>query len=138
MRLALVLTAFVALQATSAIAQTAMPACNGDIAIVRVSHIKPGGSLQKFMDAVAAHKAWYRANGHKDNDIVTSRIILRDEKTGAMKYSDTDVISYHLRPPAPEKVANRGDAAWVAYVKLYSDTSEIKNEYLTCLPMLAR
>jgi len=138
MRVALILTVSVALYATSAVAQTAMPACNGDIATVRISHIKPGGSMQKFMDAVAAHLAWYRANGFKDNELVTSLIIVKDEKTGAMKYSDTDVISYHLRPPAREKIKNRGNAAWSAYVKLYAETSEITNEYSTCMPMLAR
>jgi hypothetical protein len=61
MRVALLLTAFLALQATSAFAQTDMPACNGDLTVVRVSQITPGGSMQKFMAAVAAHKAWYRA-----------------------------------------------------------------------------
>ena len=138
MRVALFLTAFLALQATSAFAQNAMLACDGDITTVRVSHIKPGGSLQKFMDAVAAHKAWYRANGFKDNEIVTSRVMIRDEKTGAMKYSDTEVLSYHIRPPALETIKNRGDAAWTAYVKLYADTSEIKNQYVTCMPKIPR
>jgi hypothetical protein len=138
MRVALLLTAFLALQATSAFAQTAMPACNGDLTIVRVSQIKPGGSIQKFMAAVAAHKAWYRANGFTDNEIVTSRVIIRDEKTNAMKYSDTEVISYHIRAPGPEKTAKLKDAAWDAYVKLYQDTSEIKSEYLTCMPKFGK
>ena len=55
-----------------------------------------------------------------------------------MKYSDTDVLSYHIRPPAPETVKNRGDAAWKAYVKLYTDTSEIKSEYMTCMPKVSK
>jgi hypothetical protein len=138
MRILLLLTALLAIQAPSAIAQNkqaAMPACDGDIAIVRVSQIKPGG-MKGFMDAVAAHKAWYRANGIKDNVIVTSRVIEKDKATGEEKYSDTEVISYHIRPPADDRIPHRGDAAWKAYVKQYTDSSQIKSEYISCMPKL--
>ncbi len=133
MRITLFLTAMAAVQATSVLAQNAPPACDGNITIVRVSQIKPGG-MPAFMAAVAAHKAWYRANGVIDNEIVTSRVINRDEKTGAMTYSDTEVISYHIRPPAQDRIPKRGDAAWNAYVKQYRDSSDIKSEYTTCMP----
>ena len=52
------------------------------------------------MKAVEAHKAWYRSHGFKDNVIVASRVILTDEKTHAMKYSDTEVVTYHVWLPA--------------------------------------
>jgi hypothetical protein len=136
MRVVLSMIAFVALQATSAFAQNAMPACSGDIAIVRVSEIKPGGSMEGFMAALAAHKAWYRANGITDNVIVASRVVVRDKTTGAEKYSDTEVITYHIRPPASARTPHRGDAAWNAYVKQYRDNSDIKAEYVTCMPKL--
>ena len=137
MRIALFL-AVLTFQTASAFAQNSLPACDGDIAIVRVSQILPGGSMQGFLAAAAAHKAWYRANGVKDNDIVVSRVLAEDEKTHAIKYSETEVLTYHLRPPAPERTPNRGDEAWKAYVKQYRDNSEIKFEYMTCLPKLAR
>lgn len=133
MRLTLIVTAAVAMQA--AIAQTQMPACDGDITLVRVSTIKPG-ALPKFMAAVAAHQAWYRTNSIKDNQIVAARVFVRDEATGTFKYSDTEVVSYHFRPPM--SVPNRGDAAWNAYVQQYRDSSEIKNEFMTCMPKSAR
>jgi hypothetical protein len=113
-----------------------MPACDGDVAVVRVSQIKPGGSIEGFMAAVAAHKAWYRANGVTDNVIVASRVMERDKTTGEMKYSDTQVLTYHIRPPANERTPHRGDAAWNAYVKQYADNSVVQNEYVTCLPKL--
>lgn len=119
----------------SLFAQNAMPRCDGDIAIVRVSTIKPG-QVENFMSAVAAHKAWYRSHGFEDNVIVASRVMLRDEKTGAMKYSDTEVFTYHVRPPGPAQTQPKHDAAWDAYVKQYRDTSDIKNEYITCMPKL--
>ena len=138
MRVAFLVTAFLAIQATSAFAQSkpaALPACDGDIAMVRVSEVKPG-AMKGFMDAVAAHKAWYRANGITDNVIVASRVIVTDKATGEQKYSDTEVITYHLRPPSSERTPHRGDAAWNAYVKQYRDTSVIKEEYQTCMPKL--
>ena len=135
MRIAIVLAALAALQIPSALAQ-GMPACSGDVDIVRISTIKPG-AMQGFMAAVAAHKAWYRSHGFNDNVIVAARVIVRDEKTKALSYSETEVVTQHLRPPGPEKTASKHDAAWDAYVKQYRDTSDLKSEYTTCMPKLA-
>lgn len=134
MRIAIVLAALAALQIPSALAQS-MPACNGDVDIVRVSTIKPG-AMQGFMAAVAAHKAWYRSHGFNDNVIVAAPVIVRDEKTKAFNYSETEVVTQHIRPPGPEKTAAKRDAAWDAYVKQYRDTSDLKSEYTTCMPKL--
>ena len=76
MRLALLLT----LTSQAIFAQT--PACDGNIVIVRVSEIKPG-QMDTFMAAVAAHKAWYRTNGIKDNEMVVSRVIVGIGTSGA-------------------------------------------------------
>jgi len=135
MRGALFLAALAALQVSSAFAQNASIACDGDIAVVRISAIKPG-AMQGFMAAVAAHKAWYRSHGFNDNVIVASRVILADDKTGAMKYSDAEEVTYHVRPPGPKETTAKRDAAWDAYVKQYRDTSDIKSTYLTCMPKL--
>jgi hypothetical protein len=134
MRLTLFLVSFLALQTVPTFAQNALPKCEGNIAIVRVSEIKPGGTMKGFDEAVAAHLAWYRANGIKDNEIVTSPVIVKDEKTGEMKYSDKEVLSYHINPPDAKRTPKRNDDAWKAYVKMYRDNSDIKFEYLTCMP----
>ena len=125
MRVGLCLAALAVFQGSSALAQNAPLACDGDIAVVRVSAIKPG-AMPGFMAAVAAHKAWYRSHGFGDNVIVASRVVLVDDTTGVMKYSDTEVITYHVRPPGREELAAKRDAAWDAYVKQYRDTSDIK------------
>jgi len=91
-----------------------------------------------FIAAVAAHKAWYRANGISDNEIVASRVILRDPKTGTQTYSEKEILTYHVNPPAAERTSHRGDAAWNAYVKMYRDNSDIKVEYLTCMPKMSQ
>jgi hypothetical protein len=125
-----------ALHAAPAQAQNATPTCFGDIATVRLSQIKPGGTVQGFLKAVEAHKAWYRANGITDNDIVAARVVAKDEKTGLPtgKYSETEVMSFHLRPPAASRTPNKNDAAWQAFLKLYRENSDLKLEYWACVP----
>ena len=135
MRSIFCVTIAAALCAHAASAQTAPPACFGDMATVRISQIKPGGTLQGFLKAVEAHKAWYRSNGISDNDIVAARVLVRDEKTGLpVKYSETEVMSFHLRPPVASRTPNRNDAAWEAFVRQYRDNSDLKSEYWTCIP----
>lgn len=88
--------------------------------------------MDGFMKAAAAHLAWYRANKITTNQIVTARVIETDRAAGTSKYSDTEVLQYHIRPP--QRPANADDAAWKAYVKQYQDNSEIVSEYMTCMP----
>ena len=107
------------------------PPCDGDYATVRVSTIKPG-AMQGFLAAVAAQKAWYRSHGFSDNIIVASRVISTNEATKAREYSETEVVTYHIRPPAGVVT----DDAWDAYGKRFRDTSDIKSEYRTCMPKL--
>lgn len=141
MRILIALTAWLGLLATQNFAQApapALPACDGNYVTVRVSEIKPGGSIKGFLDAVAAHKAWYRANGITDNDIFAVRVIVQDEKTKAFSYSDKEIMTYHVNPPGPARTPKRGDAAWNAYVKMYRDNSDIKTELMTCMPKAAK
>jgi hypothetical protein len=131
-----ILASLAAVSVGSASAQT-MPACNGDIAIVRVSQIKPTSSLAAFMKAQEAHIAWYRKNGFTDNQIYSSPVIVTDPKTKTSKYSDTEIIAFHVRPPSGvngASVASKDQASWDAYVKLYRDSSDIKSDYIVCLP----
>jgi hypothetical protein len=133
MRTATVLAILAVFQCSLAFPQqTGRPtlaACDGQYNTVRVSTIKPG-KLQAFMDAVAAHKAWYRSHGFKENVIVASRVI--DTKTG--KYVESEVVTFHVNPP--DTSTFKTDAAWDAYVKQYRDSSDIKEQYTTCMPKL--
>ena len=133
MRFASVLSALI-LTAIPAFSQTP---CDGNPTVVRVSTIKPG-AMEKFMAAVAAHKTWYRDNGVTENEIFTARVLVRDEATKSWKNSETEVISFHVRPPSSARTPKRGDAAWNAYVQMYRDSSEIKAEYMTCMPKMGR
>jgi hypothetical protein len=118
-----------ALVTPAAFAQTATPPpCDGAYAIVRVSDIKPDSSMDKFLAAIAAQKAWYAANRPEDK-IFVSRITQR----GASDYSATEAITYHFYGAASSSEPKH-DAAFDAFVKLFSDSSTIKATYLTCIP----
>src|SRR5712671_5260837 len=95
----LTVLAFLAAASATASAQTTAPACDGDLAIVRISQIKPTSSFDAFTRAQEAHIAWYRKNGFTNNQIYTTRILTLDPKTKVLNYSDTDVMTFHVRPP---------------------------------------
>jgi hypothetical protein len=128
--------------AAAGIAQTTpspspRPACDGNIATVRVSAITPNGSIEGFMKAVAGHKEWYRSHGQPDHEIFAARILIRDEKTRMQSYSEKEVMTYHIHP-ASNQPEPPHDAAYDGFVKLYRDNSDIKQQYNVCMPKLGQ
>ena len=128
MRILSTLALIAGLAAPAAFAQTAAtpPPCSGTMAIIRVSDIKPESSMDNFLAAVAAQKAWYAAHVPADK-IFVSRVIER----GASDYSATQAITYHFYGGGAEP---RHDADFDAFVKLFSASSTIKATYFTCIP----
>ncbi len=117
----------------AAFAQSAPPACDGSVAIVRHSVIKPEAGMDKFLAAVAAQKAWYQSHDRKDDIVFATKIIVRDPATGAQSYSTTEALTFHYYP-ASAGGEPKHDAAWDAFVKLFSDSSTIKDSYFVCVP----
>ena len=116
----------------SLFAQNAPLACEGHRATVRILEITATGSVQGFMHAVAAHKAWLFSHGLKKDEITTVPVIVRDEKTGTRSYSTKEFLSIHVHgsnDPGPKH-----DEAYDAFVKMYRDNSDIKSAYDICLP----
>ncbi len=112
-------------------ASTEPPACEGVYNILRVSEITSTGSMEKFMAAVAAHQAWYTSHGYPDV-IFAAKVAQRDPQTKAWAFSDKLVMTYHYsKGPVPHSAQ---DAAWDAYVKLYNETSSIKETHMNCVP----
>jgi len=126
-----VLAALCVVSAPAIHAQSDEPACDGVYNILRLSEITPTGSIDKFMAAVAAHQAWYKSHGFSDV-IFAARVAERDPQTKKWAFSNTQVLTYHYSkvgaPPA------KHDAAWDAYVKMYNETSSIKESHLNCVP----
>ncbi len=120
-----------ALAPSPAAAQQAPAAfpCTGNVNIVRISEIKPG-MMQKFLDAVTAQAAWYKAAGTPDR-IDVMRVLDRDPNTKAYTLSETQAITTHISPA--DKNRPKQDAGYDAFVAMFSASSTIKTQYLTCM-----
>ena len=120
-----------ALAPSPAAAQAAAAAlpCTGNINIVRISDIKPG-MMDKFLQAVAAQKAWYKNAGTPDQ-IGVMRILDRDPNTKAYTLSETQAITTHIELANSKQPTH--DAGYDAFVALFSASSTIKTQYLTCM-----
>ncbi len=128
---AVLATPFVSSSAPAAAQQsTNQPPCNGSINVVRISDIKPG-KIQTFLDAVAAQKAWYKKAGVSD-EIAVMRILDRDSATKAESWSTTQAITTHIQP-ADRAKAPAHDAGFDAFVALFTESSTIKTQYVTCM-----
>jgi hypothetical protein len=133
MRILFLLTALLGISGALS-AQSAPLACDGHIATVRLSEIKASGTPEGFLAAVAAHKAWYASHGVTSDEIFATRVIVRDEKTRARSYSDKFFMTFHIHgsnQPGPKH-----DEGYDAFVKLYRDNSDIKEEHDICMPSL--
>jgi len=108
-----------------------LPACSGTYAIVRLTEIHNGSTVDQYLAALAAHKAWYAKHGYKDQ-IFAAKILVRDPKTDAARYSNHKVITYHFIEPGSKPPVH--DAEWDAYVKAYANISDIKESYVACIP----
>ena len=112
-------------------AQSAPLACDGRMAIVRISEITATGTPTGFLAAVAAQKAWYQSKGVAD-EIFVSRIVVRDEKTRAQSYSEKQFMTFHIRVGSSPGPAH--DEGYDSFVKLFRENSDIKSEYNVCMP----
>ncbi|HVW73383.1 MAG TPA: hypothetical protein VHC39_07070 [Rhizomicrobium sp.] len=105
---------------------------NGQVAIVRVSTLKAGGTRAGFDKAVQDQIAWYRGHGITTNKIVTADVI--DFAGGAPALSAKEVMSIHYDPPSASGAQPAPDDAYKAFVKEFRDNSDIATERTVCLP----
>ena len=84
------------------------------------------------MAAVVAQQEWYKSHGLSDV-IFAARVISRDPQTHAESYAENEAVTYHYIKPGGGNPPH--DAAWDAFVKMFSDTSTIKETSVQCVPM---
>ena len=111
----------------------AAPPCDGDVANVRVTEIIPGGTMEGYLQAVAAHLGWYRAHGFKNNEIFVSKLMVEDPASHKLVYSKNQVVAFHIRPPYMGG-STWHDAGWDTFHNLYRKNSNIVKEYDICIP----
>ena len=114
---------------SEALAAGAAPACNGDLVGMRVSSLKPGGSMAGFADAVRDNAKWYASHGLKDDRFAMAPVFESTDKT--YKPSVTKAMTIHVYGSAE---APKKDAAWEAFVAKYQANSKIDSEVKVCLP----
>jgi hypothetical protein len=99
----------------------------GEFTRIRLSKIKPGGSLAGFRDAVAAHTRWYKAHGYRIEQRIAPVVKFAKGKTGP---APQEVMTFATSDDVPR---DKHDAAWNAFVANYRANSEIERETIVCM-----
>ncbi len=120
--------------ALPALAQSPTRGCPAGtvFSIVRMSTIKPEGSMAGFEEAAKDHVKWYRDHGYKDNQISSSPVLETSDNGKTWTVSKTKVFAIHKNDPGVQ--AKEQDAAWNAYVAKYRANSDIASTTVVCLP----
>jgi hypothetical protein len=116
---------------TAGVLQDPLPPCDGVYSIVRLVELKPGVGIDQYMTALAAHQAWYKKHGY-DDLIYAQRVIERDPDAGTAVYSKHTILSHHYFKPTSSRP--KTDAEWDAFMKMYTDASDLKESYFACVP----
>jgi hypothetical protein len=114
--------------AATAQSKPAATCSQGELTRIRLSKIKPGGSMAGFRDAVAAPTRWYRAHGYRIEQRIAPVLVFAKSKTGA---SPQEVMTFVTSDDVPR---NKRDAGWSAFVAKYSANSDIERETIVCMP----
>ena len=100
----------------------------GELTRIRLSKIKPGGSMAGFRDAVAAHTRWYQAHGYRIEQRIAPVLV---SAKGKMSASPDEVMTFSTSDSVTRE---KHDAGWDAFVAKYRANSEIEKETIVCLP----
>ncbi|MBX9814564.1 MAG: hypothetical protein K2X76_07670 [Sphingomonas sp.] len=115
------------LSPTAASAQAgAVLQCAGKRVTIRYSEIKPG-QLETFKMAIAAHNAWYAAG---KNATRTTLIRLVKGSGNNLAYDSDAAMTMTVYDSKPQPAR---DAGYAAFVKLYTDSSTLKDEHRGCM-----
>jgi len=101
----------------------------GELSRIRVSKIKPGGTMAGFREAVAAHTRWYQSHGYRINQRIAPVIV---SANGKMQLSPDEVLTLATSADVPR---DKHDAGWDAFVAKYRANSTIERETIACLPV---
>jgi hypothetical protein len=100
----------------------------GELTRIRLSKIKPGGSMAGFRDAVAAHTRWYQSHGFRIQQRIAPVLVSAD---GKMQASPNEVMTFATSTDVPR---DKHDAGWDAFVAQYRANSIVEKETIVCLP----
>lgn len=98
---------------------------------VRLSRIKPGGSMAAFRKAEADQEAWYAAHKIPDH-LFLAPVIARSD--GKQAISDTTAMTFHVHLSDRSAPFPAHDAGWTAFVAALKANSDIVTTSHICLP----
>lgn len=119
-------------EATPANAAPDAPCPSGNIAIIRISKIAPGGSMAGFDKALADHAKWYADHGFGEDRITEAPVLMFDPVAKTLGRSADTVMTFHMH--AHDVPMEKHDKAWDAYVAEYRANSVIQTETVACMP----
>ncbi|PLK26119.1 hypothetical protein [Novosphingobium sp. TH158] len=129
MRTALALAAAL-LASSPAFAAKSDPACPaGKLQRVRVSEIRPGGSLAGFREAFGLHARWYAQRGYRTDRLSMSPVVA-ENGMGRGRKGAVRVVTIHTGVSNVPR--EKQDAAWKAFVAKYKENSRIVSTTMTC------
>ena len=150
--LAAAATALLAPAITVAQSSGASTCSQGQLTRIRLSKIKPNGSMAGFRDAVAAHTRWYKAHGYRMEQRIAPVVTFasgRTESNGARAGygrkrtyrqvnasagsggSSQEVMTFVTSDDVPRE---KHDAGWNAFVAKYRANSQMERETIVCMP----
>jgi len=107
--------------------------CNGKLATIRTSTVRPG-KWDEFARAVAAHDSWYAHHGGGAK-VTLARVVHRNPRSGASDYADGEAVTITVFRDAKGS-APQHDRGWDDFVSAYATSSQVANEARVCLPAL--
>jgi hypothetical protein len=108
------------------------PCPSGSPAIVRLSKIIPGGTMDGFKKAVADHSKWYADHGYPEDRQVLAPVLVYDQAKSVWGIATDQVMTIHTH--ATSVPMAKHDAAWDAYVAEYKANSDIVSSTAVCMP----
>lgn len=114
--------------AVSAQSSTQSACPSGELTRIRLSKIKPAGSMAGFNRAVAAHTAWYKSHGFKLTQRVAPVLVTAN---GKQQVSRDEVMTLSAGDNVPR---DKRDAGWDAFVAQYRANSTVEKETIVCMP----
>lgn len=106
--------------------------CPGDDwTTVRVSKLKPGGTLDGLRKAMADHVKWYRDHGYGTDQFTFGQVMAYDPKLKRRAPAEGKYVT--IRAHSSEVPKSRHDAAWDAYVAEYAANSTIESTTVVCM-----
>lgn len=103
-------------------------ACShGEVTRIRLSKIKPGGSMAGFDQAVAAHTAWYKSHGYRMVQRIAPVLV---NANGKQQVSPDEVMTFSSGDSVPRE---KHDAGWEAFVAKYRANSQVEKETTVCV-----